>query len=161
MSVRDFSKYDVGQGLCIDGYVDGYDNGFALIVGISDIGVDVVPVRYLFNGSCMFNLSNREEDKDNVPLESCPPPFTNRYDMNVYAYANMSDVGHIAFSEFDKYRVKTSDNYHKISDKDMALVLDHDKTQPQKELDRLAMLDDLLSATVSSDRNKEDDYVLD
>jgi hypothetical protein len=51
----------------------------------------------------------------------------------VYAIADVNNASHIKFSEFERYNVRTSDDYAKISEKDLCFVFDHDMEQEDKE----------------------------
>jgi hypothetical protein len=137
----DFSRFDVGQGIIITTLTEkGPRNNFRLIVGVNDDGIDTVPVKRLTNDkrNIMCDMSKLKEHEHNVPLRDAPPPFTYPDKKSrVYVVANISESDFVPFSRFEKYNVRTSDDYKYISDYDLDRVFDHDSTQKDdKELTR-------------------------
>jgi hypothetical protein len=130
--IYDFSKFDVGQGI-ISSFDSVDDDASYLITNVADNGIDVVSVRRIDFPEVMCTVSHRSVDKDNVPLVSCPPPFSNIGSSGVYAIADVNNASHIKFSEFERYNVRTSDDYAKISEKDLRFVFDHNMKQEDKE----------------------------
>jgi hypothetical protein len=130
-------KLNVGQGVSAIEYDDTNfvrHRPFYLIIGIDGRGINVVPVKYLTDYGIMYDTSNNPAHENNVPLKDSPPPFSNTDGYDVYAVADMKRVRHIAFSDFEKYGIQTSDDYAEVSDSDLHIVFDHVKTQLQKEL---------------------------
>jgi hypothetical protein len=137
---HDFSKFDVGQGISVTRMTKkGPCDYFYLIVGTTDDGVNIVPVSRLTddNRNMMYDTSKLKEHEHNVPLRDAPPPFTYPDKSKVYVVANVTGANFIPFSRFEKYNVKTSDDYKYISDYDLDRVFNHDSTQKDdKELTR-------------------------
>jgi hypothetical protein len=128
---NELGKFDVGQGISINDVPNNplSSTAFALIVDKNEDGVKIVPVKRLRNLTEMYNRSNNNNHKHNVPLQDCPPPFTYGDKSEVYAVADVKHARFVAFDAFKKYNVRTSDNYARISDRDLALVFDHSLIQ--------------------------------
>ena len=132
---------EVGQGF------KGYSSGrpiYGLIIGNTNNNIEfirVVPVnfkdalnktRHRYSYDEADAVYNR--DKDNVRLESCPPPFSDfgtvvsrvHGDMsNSMALANMDRTYHISLDSFLTNKWEILDNGAKVSDFDMSRVFYH------------------------------------
>jgi hypothetical protein len=115
----------------------------------NDNGIETVPVKRCDSLMRMYDRSNQSEDKDNVLLQDCPPPFTYGDKSPVYAIANLHKTSYFAFSDFEDLEIRTSDNYARISDRDLALVFDHSMVQnDNKEFTRRQTTNALVSREV-------------
>ena len=130
----DFNKIDIGCGIEVP---KGRFNGgtaYHVIIGIdNDDGYTAVPVYRMGGLDELYMNSDDPRDKDNVPLWSCPPPFTGLKG-DVYAFARLSNSAYFSKSDFETLGIEISDNYAKVSDHDMKLIFDHDLEQMQEEL---------------------------
>lgn len=87
------------------------------------------------------------EDKDNVRLKDCPPPFmqlSRGADGGVYALADINNPIVFTKEQCIKYHVTVLDKGEKISDRDMNEIFNHpwdEQKQKQIELRRSQAMD--------------------
>lgn len=130
----EFDKIGVGCGIEIPNHRFGNRTDYYVVINISDDDIyETVSVWPIDDTSELYMNSNNPRNKDNVPLWSCPPPFTS-LDSDAYAAAHVNRPVRFSKSDFETLGIEISDNYAKVSNHDMKLIFDHDLEQIQEEL---------------------------
>ena len=151
-----------------------YYEGNAVVIGVSDRNDTIFCVevkRATEFTKCYDELGARyPEDKDNVRLKDCPPPFkqlSRGIDGGVYALADINNPIRLTKEQCEKYHVMLLDGGATISDRDMHEIFNHPwMDQKQKELkrsesiqkhnERIRDLDDKFGGIVNDTSEKDE-----
>lgn len=125
MNLKD--RFSSGQGI---GFFHPDVNGvsYGVVLSVSEKRLLYAPVFCAEYVICYDDENADLENKNNVRLKDCPPPFTKESDnipQNVYAYADMNHPSKLSALECDMYQAHVIDNGCQISQRDMKDVLKH------------------------------------
>ncbi|MBU5446324.1 hypothetical protein [Blautia sp. MSJ-36] len=123
--------------------------GYGVIIHSTENSISFVEIdRITEFTKCYDELGARyPEDKDNVRLKDCPPPFkqlSRGVDGGVYALADINNPIVFTKEQCIKYHVTVLDKGEKISDRDMNEIFNHpwdEQKQKQIELRRSQAVD--------------------
>lgn len=128
-----------------------YYEGNAVVIGVTDKNDTIFCVaveRIKRFTKCYDEPGARyPEDKDNVRLKDCPPPFkqlSRGVDGGVYALADINNPIVFTKEQCEKYHVPVLDKGEKISQRDMDEIFNHpwdEQKQKQIELRRNQAVD--------------------
>lgn len=153
-------KFDTGIG--IEWSVD--DTLYrGVVMGSGDYGVEIVPVQGLGDHIRCYDEGGAvyERDRDNVRLVDCPPPFTFlciASDRNgCYAQAGFDSRLRLSEGVLDICDARVLDDGAKISERDMAAILDHPWREEKQVSRSLSALDRLRSMASHNDAPERDE----
>ena len=124
--------------------------GYGVIIHSTENSISFVEIdRITEFTKCYDELGAKyPEDKDNVRLKDCPPPFmqlSRGVDGGVYALADINNPIIFTKEQCEKYHVTILDRGEKISKRDMDEIFNHpwdEQKQKQLELRRNQAVDE-------------------